>query len=299
MNEALDRLAREVGLDTPSGERLRLEFGHACVCRVEQFIEQPAVLECLRGLGAYLRGSMSRTELASLSMEAARLANQHQGSRSLDGSGHAAVSATYAVANAVAGKARQAAAYAAYAAVYGQGGYGAVIDRQSFEPEFAWQVSCLSRLVGERSAPATFALVPCDQSGAPVRAIADVPQELVANCLATADLYRRVGFEPPWIGYVAVIDNRGVGGGAFVGPPKEGCVEIAYFTLENERGRRIASQTAAALVQIARARDPSVGLKAFTLEQDNPSTRILEGLGFSKVGIAHDADAGEVWEWRA
>ena len=56
-----------------------------------------------------------------------------------------------AVANALAGKARQAADYAAYAAVYGQGGYGVVADRESFEPEFAWQVSCLSRLVAQHA----------------------------------------------------------------------------------------------------------------------------------------------------
>ena len=151
MNEALDRLAREVSLSS-APERLRLQFGHACACRVEQFIEQPEVLECLRGLGAFLAGSVQRTELAALAAKAATLANRHQGSRSLDGSGHAAVSATYAVANALAGKARQAADYAAYAAVYGQGGYGAVADRESFEPEFAWQVDCLSQLVAQEDA---------------------------------------------------------------------------------------------------------------------------------------------------
>jgi hypothetical protein len=40
------------------------------------------------------------------------------------------------VANALAGKAFQAADYAAYAMVYGQGGYGAVADRESFKSEF-------------------------------------------------------------------------------------------------------------------------------------------------------------------
>ncbi len=148
MNEALDRLAHEVSLNT-APERLRLQFGYACAQRVEQFIEQPEVLHCLCGLGAFLAGTIEHTELSALATKAARLANQHQGSRSLDGSGHAAVSATYAVANALVGKARQAADYAAYAAVYGQGGYGAVADRQSFEPEFEWQVKCLSQLVAE------------------------------------------------------------------------------------------------------------------------------------------------------
>jgi ribosomal-protein-alanine N-acetyltransferase len=82
-----------------------------------------------------------------------------------------------------------------------------------------------------------FSLVPCDQSGIPVGAVPAMPEALVANCKATADLYRRVGFVPPWNGYIAVFGNRAVGGGAFVGPPKDCLVEIAYFTLENEQGR--------------------------------------------------------------
>lgn len=106
-------------------------------------------------------------------------------------------------------------------------------------------------------------LIRCDQNGTPVQSVPDMTEELAANCQATADLYRRVGYREPWVGYVAVVNNRGVGGGAFVGPPEEGYVEIAYFTLKEEQGRRYASQTAAGLVAIARA------------------------------------DAGEVWEWRA
>ncbi len=114
---------------------------------MEQYLEEPAAIRCLRGLDAFLAGSLGWDELTLLAAEAGHLANGHQGSRSLDGSGHAAVSATYAVANALAGKARQAADYAAYAAVYGQGGYGAVADPQSFEAEFAWQVNCLQGLL--------------------------------------------------------------------------------------------------------------------------------------------------------
>jgi len=152
MNEALDRIARPVGLDDPVNERLRLQFGYACAMRVRHFVEDPAVADCLVGLGQYLAGTSGREELDRLTQEAARLATQHQGSSSIDGSGHAAVSASYAVANALAGKARQAAEYAAYAAVYGQGGYGAISDRESFEPEFQWQADCLASLASEAAA---------------------------------------------------------------------------------------------------------------------------------------------------
>lgn len=125
-----------------------------------------------------------------------------------------------------------------------------------------------------------------------------MPEALIANCQATADLYRRVGFCPPWIGYVAVADGKCVGGGAFVGQPKEGYVEIAYFTLDNEQGNGYASRTAETLVAIARAKNPDIGIKTFTLKEENASTKILKANGFSIVGVALD-DAGEVWEWRA
>jgi RimJ/RimL family protein N-acetyltransferase len=143
-----------------------------------------------------------------------------------------------------------------------------------------------------------FSLVPCDDKGIPLEHIAVLPEELTANCTATADLYRRVGYQPPWIGYVAVVDGCGVGGGAFVGPPQDGLVEIAYYTLKDHEGRGHASRTAASLVAIARRHDPQLTLRAFTLMEHNASTRILGKLGLRIFGTAQDDDAGEVWEWR-
>lgn len=152
MNEGLDRLAAEHALDAPANERLRLEFGYACALRVEHLLEEPAVLGCLSALGRYLQGGLDRASLDRVAAEAARLANHHGGSKSIDGCGHAAVSASYAVAHALAGKARQAAEYAAYATVYSQGGYGAVADRESFQPEFSWQLGCLAKLARRNDA---------------------------------------------------------------------------------------------------------------------------------------------------
>ncbi|MDQ8019998.1 MAG: putative immunity protein, partial [Bordetella sp.] len=146
MNHALERVARTLDLDSPVNERLRLAFAHACVQRVAHLLEDPQAVAALQALGRFLAGETDRDALARVAADAARLANRHPGSRSLDGCGHAAVSATYAVACAVAGKALQAADYAAYAAVYGQGGYGAVADPESFEPEYAWQAERLTML---------------------------------------------------------------------------------------------------------------------------------------------------------
>ena len=149
MNYALDRLAKDIALADPGHERLRLEFGYCCATRVKHLLEEPEVEQCLRGLGAYLAGTGDRESLRKLAAEAARLANHHQGSKSIDGCGHAAVSATYAVAKAVEGKALEAASYAAYAVVYAQGGSAAVADRASFELEFEWQHSALVLLANQ------------------------------------------------------------------------------------------------------------------------------------------------------
>jgi hypothetical protein len=146
LNHALARLAKELALARPGSERLRFEFGYACATRVKHLLEEPEVQQLLLGLGAYLAGTQDRESLNKFAVEAARLANHHQGSKSIDGCGHAAVSASYAVAKAIEGKALEAASYAAYALVYAQGGSAAVADREAFEPEFEWQLSTLSSL---------------------------------------------------------------------------------------------------------------------------------------------------------
>ncbi|KQV96114.1 hypothetical protein [Pelomonas sp. Root1237] len=149
MNDALDRLARELALDAPAQQALRLRFGLACVQRVRHLLEDAAVVACLDVLARFVAAGATREDLDAAAAEAARLANHHPGSRSLDGVGHAAVSASYAVANALAGRALQAAEYAAYASVYAEGGYGAVQQRESFQPEFDWQLEELRRLAAE------------------------------------------------------------------------------------------------------------------------------------------------------
>ncbi|GAA4339149.1 hypothetical protein GCM10023165_18260 [Variovorax defluvii] len=128
-------------------EELKLAFACECAERVRHLLEDERVTRCLDVLKAYVKGEADRAALDQAAAEAATLANGHQGSRSLDGVGHAAVSASYAVANALGGRAIQAADYAAYAVVYAEGGYGAVCDPESFVAERKWQLAALERLV--------------------------------------------------------------------------------------------------------------------------------------------------------
>ena len=154
MNTELEKLATEVDLAQPGFESLRLTFGHACVTRVEHLLEESEVIECLHVFDRFLRGEVELSTFGQAQQAAERLANGHRGSKSIDGCGHAAVSASYAVANAINGRALQAASYAAYAKIYADGGYGAVTEREAFEPEFRWQVSVLKKLIqsSQRSA---------------------------------------------------------------------------------------------------------------------------------------------------
>jgi hypothetical protein len=150
LNPALTQLAREIGLDQPAQRALRLAFGLACAQRVRHLIEQPRALACLDVLAEHVASRADAPALEEAAREIAALANAHRGSNSMDGSAHAAVSATYGAANALAGRALEAAGYAAYATVYAYGGY-AVSDPSSFETEFAWQVQELGRLAAARA----------------------------------------------------------------------------------------------------------------------------------------------------
>ena len=143
MNSELDRLAAALNLSAPESKELALKFSFACVKRVEHLLEDPEVVACLEVLERYVNGNATSESLLPAAQEAALLANRHRGSKSIDGCGHAAVSASYGVAKAVAGKALEAAQYSAYALVYASGGYAAVADRDSFQPENGWQVKCL------------------------------------------------------------------------------------------------------------------------------------------------------------
>lgn len=150
MNTELEQLAQRANLSAPENLRLRLRFGYACAERVSQHLEDDRAIEALRDFGRYLAGDLSETDFNNLAQRILLIASGHRGSASIDGSQHSAVSATYALANAINGKAVEAAAYAAYSKVYGYGSY-AVSDLDSFRPEHAAQVRILQGLLASES----------------------------------------------------------------------------------------------------------------------------------------------------
>jgi RimJ/RimL family protein N-acetyltransferase len=138
--------------------------------------------------------------------------------------------------------------------------------------------------------------------GSPRDALPDCPNILDIEDLlkgvagSTLGLYDRTGEAAPWISYLGrAQDGSVVGVCSFTAPPTDREVEIAYFTFPGHEGIGWASAMATELVRVARAHGARP--VAHTLPEANPSTRILEKLGFKRAGVVHDDEAGEVWRW--
>ena len=91
------------------------------------------------------------------------------------------------------------------------------------------------------------------------------------------------------------------GMGGYKGPPDDGgVVEIGYSIAPSLRGRGLATEAAGELVRMAFA-DPRVRwVRAHTLAEPNASTRVLEKLGFCKIGELIDPaeHPDPIWRWR-
>jgi [ribosomal protein S5]-alanine N-acetyltransferase len=90
-----------------------------------------------------------------------------------------------------------------------------------------------------------------------------------------------------------------VGFGGFKGSPSpDGVVEIGYAIAPAFRGRGLATDAVALMVQRAFADVAVRAVDAHTLGHDNPSTRVLQKAGFRKIAEIEDPDEGPIWQWR-
>lgn len=139
-------------------------------------------------------------------------------------------------------------------------------------------------------------LIEIGANGFPEKEVS-LPEIAVSVGEANAALYQKTGFIRPWIGYFAVRENEVVGTCAFKSPPLRNRVEIAYFTFPGHEGQGIATEMARKLISIALNAHQDIDITAQTLPEFNASTAILKKLNFVQIGMAHDDDVGEVWEW--
>lgn len=143
----------------------------------------------------------------------------------------------------------------------------------------------------------TFRLLEISEEGSAILPGGDIADIAIEICFAYAGIYRRSGFARPWVGYLALDDDRIIGTCSFKSAPQSGRVEIAYFTFPGFEGKGYATRMAAEMVAIARDADASIMLVAHTLPTENASTIILEKSGFVYQGMVNHPDDGLVWEW--
>jgi RimJ/RimL family protein N-acetyltransferase len=133
-------------------------------------------------------------------------------------------------------------------------------------------------------------------AGSNLRAVEPLVRQVAAAHLSQ---YQRAGCFPPWIGYLARVHATGeiVGAAGFKGRPRDGVVEIAYFTFPGYEGRGFARDMAAALSELAWNSGGVVETVAHTLPASSASTRVLERLGFSLETVLQHPEDGIVWRW--
>ena len=141
-------------------------------------------------------------------------------------------------------------------------------------------------------------LVAITQHGELAKPVPAKPQIAAEIVEATTQLYRAVGYEPPWIGYLAIENGACVGSCGFKSPPQNDRVEIAYFTFPGHESRGVATRMASELIRLALNKMPAVTVAAQTLPEENASTSVLKKLRFRLAGTVDHPEDGLVWEWQ-
>lgn len=120
---------------------------------------------------------------------------------------------------------------------------------------------------------------------------------VLSVCVQVLKLYEKTKPNSPWLGYLFERESVIVGSCAFKSPPKNGRVEIAYFTFPEFEGKGFATEMANQLLVISAATDSKIQVYAQTLPGASASTKILEKLGFTFGGSVNHPEDGLVWEW--
>ena len=141
-------------------------------------------------------------------------------------------------------------------------------------------------------------LVAITESGEPAKPVPLTPPLTAEVVGATTRLYRAVGYEPPWVVYLAIENGACVGTCGFKSPPQDNRVEIAYFTFPGHESRGVATRMASELILRALNEMPAVTVAAQTLPEENASTSVLKKLRFRLVGSVEHPEDGLVWEWQ-
>ncbi|MBK9736951.1 MAG: GNAT family N-acetyltransferase [Saprospiraceae bacterium] len=109
--------------------------------------------------------------------------------------------------------------------------------------------------------------------------------------------YQEIGFNVPWVGYFVLNGGQVVGSCGYTGQPKDGKVEIAYWTFKRFENKGIASFSCKALISIAQQFDPTITITPKRHLEYNASTKILQSNGFVFTRVVQDHEIGDAWLW--
>lgn len=137
-------------------------------------------------------------------------------------------------------------------------------------------------------------LIEIAADGRPVRCTGETPAAARDVLEGTLHLYAETGFTPPWVSYLADRDGELVGACAFLGPPREGAVEIAGQTFPGHERLGIGREMARQLIRLAREQNPALTMRAQGPAEEGPAARLLRGLGFVPAEPVEDGR----WCWR-
>lgn len=101
-------------------------------------------------------------------------------------------------------------------------------------------------------------------------------------------------------GYALIerLSGEVIGVASFKGAPgTDGLVEIAYGVVPTHQGKGYATEAAEALVTYAFSDERVRVVRAHTLPEPNPSTRVLAKCGFTNMGEVIDPEDGLIWRW--
>ena len=111
------------------------------------------------------------------------------------------------------------------------------------------------------------------------------------------DYYQIIGYNFPWVGYFVYREGEIVGSCGFKGQPKDGKVEIAYWTFKEYERQGIATFSCKELILISQQFDSSIIITATTAPENNASTKILQNNDFEFTKIVQDHEIGDAWLW--
>ncbi len=140
-------------------------------------------------------------------------------------------------------------------------------------------------------------LIAINRDGRPERDVPGLPETATQILQAMRQHYAKFGFEPPWVGYLALEGRQCRGFGVFRGAPEKQHVEMAWYTFPEFRGRGVATALVRQLVRLARGQDARLTLLVQTPAASTAASDVLEKFGFSLIGEQPDPDEGRVWEW--